>query len=126
VFSRLATQLSLHPAAVLQLPTVAWCLSRLGRLLVLNLNLKRTTAMPQREPSAAKSVYPHLLSAAREPVQRAQPASVAAAMWPQLTLKPRQPQPAPEEVAREAAQFWARNWASADPAPVGFVKVGRR
>jgi hypothetical protein len=77
--------------------------------------------------SAARSLYPHLPSADRDPVQLRQPASVAAAMWPQLTLP--QPKPAPrppEEVAREAAQFWARNWASADPAPIGFVKVRRR
>jgi hypothetical protein len=80
--------------------------------------------MPERT-TAAGQIYPHLPSADREPVQqRRTPNSVADAMWPQLTLKPPKPAPRPpEEVAREATQFWARVWASADPAPVGFVKV---
>jgi len=54
--SQLTTQLQLHPAAVVQLPTVARCLSGLGRLLF----LRRTKTMPDRAPSAAASLYPHL------------------------------------------------------------------
>jgi len=36
-------------------------------------------------PSAAQALYPHLPTAAREPVQRSKPNSVGDAMWPSLS-----------------------------------------
>jgi hypothetical protein len=45
------------------------------------------------EPSAAQSIYPNLKSSTPDVVQRTQPVSIAAAMYPSLVPKP--PAPAP-------------------------------
>jgi hypothetical protein len=64
-----------------------------------------------REPSAAQSLYPHLPHDDGQPVQRQQPASVAAAMYPDLVPKPPQSQPAPRPTRTIE---WARDWSGVD------------
>jgi hypothetical protein len=46
--------------------------------------------MPDREPSAASALYPHLRSAER-PTQRPSSVSIADAMFPNLAPKPKPP-----------------------------------
>jgi hypothetical protein len=72
--------------------------------------------MTQREPSAAQALFPHLPHDAGQPVQRQQPASVAAAMFPNLTPPPPKPPTYWEIVARNVREAWAaaneRAWGS--------------
>ena len=50
--------------------------------------------MTQREPSAAAALFPHLKAGTPDVVEpRQQPASVAAAMFPDLVPKPQPPAP---------------------------------
>jgi hypothetical protein len=64
--------------------------------------------MQEIPKSAAQSVYPHLPSAERAPVQSAKP-TLAAALYPSLAPKPPQPAPRP---ARSLE--WARDWSGVD------------
>jgi hypothetical protein len=78
-----------------------------------------------RPPTAAQALYGHLPSAEPAPPPRQQPASVAAAMYPQLTPQPPQPQPAPRPI-RSAE--WVRDWSGVDrnyARMVGLVPKGR-
>jgi hypothetical protein len=50
--------------------------------------------------SAAQSLYPHLPTAAREPVKQSTP-TLAESMWPSLSR---------EAKAKEASQAWEREW----------------
>jgi hypothetical protein len=67
--------------------------------------------MAQQIPkSAATALYGHLPSAAREPVQSAQP-TLANALYPALPPKPPQPQPAPRPTR---SKEWAMDWSGVD------------
>jgi len=80
-------------------------------------------AQQQIPKSAATALYPHLPSAAREPVQQAQP-TLANALYPSLAPKP--PQPAPRPIR---SLEWTRDWSTVDPRyarMVDLVPKGRR
>ena len=69
--------------------------------------------MADRSPSAAASIYPHLLSAGREPVQRTQRnGTIAEAMYPRP--KPTAPQPKPPSTNK-----WREDWAAANAKAFG-------
>jgi hypothetical protein len=81
--------------------------------------------MAERPISAAGSIYPHLPHDVGQPVQRQQPASVAAAMYPQLTPQPPAPQPASRPTR---SKEWIQDWSQVDPAyarSIGLIPTGR-
>jgi len=76
--------------------------------------------MAQREPTASAALYPHLPSAAREPIKQSEP-RLADAMYPR-------PKPPPQPVPRQSREA-AMDWSDVDPRfarLVGLVPKGRR
>ena len=64
--------------------------------------------MTQREPSAAAALFPHLKAGTPDVVEpRQQPASVAAAMFPDLVPKPQPPVNRWRDAAAIARAAWA-------------------
>jgi hypothetical protein len=83
-------------------------------------------AHQQIPKSAAQSLYPHLHSGVREPVQQRQQPTLANALYPSLSAPkaPKPPQPAPQR-RRHEDETW-RDWSGVDPQWARLVGLVRR